>query len=514
MDYRYVQLTEREQPALPATLFSAGLERRSFERATGWDYGAREHRYEAGRHCISGNDRDRLREVVARRAESEPDFWSDYIDRGVARGQALVDSARSLAKLAGDVRGPREMMQGFTAFADATKAMTPFLAATPEVRAALESVLIRRITEELGSGNSHDEASALVSRLAAPPAEPEAIREIRDCYGIAAAIMDDDGALDLFRTTSVAVAAAAMKDDFPGLYDLIRGHVDDYGWLRRNGSGCEPGSTKALLERIQVVLLRWKPETVVRAAQRTPRETVDRLLGFSPSEPLGRLAGALRDLLTLRPFRWDVHRQADCIATPFFARMAEAMGCTHEQVLFSSEEEVLAALSEQAALPIAEIDRRIRNSFTVERAGDGVQVRSNENPPADRGRADPPAAPLTGMSVCRGRAIGPVRVIHAAAEIRKLEVGDILVTATSSPDVMGGESVFPTRAGPPLGLENAAAIVTDEGGFLSHAAIVSREHQIPCVVGTERATTALFDGQVVEVDATQPAGRVLPLESS
>jgi pyruvate,water dikinase len=115
------------------------------------------------------------------------------------------------------------------------------------------------------------------------------------------------------------------------------------------------------------------------------------------------------------------------------------------------------------------------------------------------------------MSACRGRAVGAVRIIHVAAELRNLEAGEILVTATSSPEVLGGGSAFPTRTGLPRGLENAAAIVTDDGGFLSHAAIVSREHQIPCIVGTERATTTLVDGQVVEVDATSRVGRVVPV---
>jgi pyruvate,water dikinase len=47
----------------------------------------------------------------------------------------------------------------------------------------------------------------------------------------------------------------------------------------------------------------------------------------------------------------------------------------------------------------------------------------------------------------------------------------------------------------------AAAIVTDEGGMLSHAAIISRELMIPCIVGTHYATRVLKDGDMVEVDA-------------
>lgn len=50
-------------------------------------------------------------------------------------------------------------------------------------------------------------------------------------------------------------------------------------------------------------------------------------------------------------------------------------------------------------------------------------------------------------------------------------------------------------------MEKAAAIVTDEGGLMSHAAIVSREFGIPCVVGTKYATEVFKDGDLIEVNA-------------
>ena len=58
-------------------------------------------------------------------------------------------------------------------------------------------------------------------------------------------------------------------------------------------------------------------------------------------------------------------------------------------------------------------------------------------------------------------------------------------------------------------LRKAAAIVTDTGGITSHAAIVSRELGIPCIVGTSRASTALRDGQKVRVDADRGIVEIL-----
>ena len=58
-------------------------------------------------------------------------------------------------------------------------------------------------------------------------------------------------------------------------------------------------------------------------------------------------------------------------------------------------------------------------------------------------------------------------------------------------------------------LHRVAGIVTEEGGILSHAAIISRELRIPCVIGTKIATRVLKDGDEVEVDAEKGIVKLL-----
>ncbi len=95
---------------------------------------------------------------------------------------------------------------------------------------------------------------------------------------------------------------------------------------------------------------------------------------------------------------------------------------------------------------------------------------------------------LKGIPASPGIATGKVKIVHGLQDITKVEPGDILVTKMTSPDLV------PT-------MSKAAAIVTDEGGRTSHAAIVSREMGIPCVVGTKEATKILKDGMLITVDA-------------
>ncbi len=101
-----------------------------------------------------------------------------------------------------------------------------------------------------------------------------------------------------------------------------------------------------------------------------------------------------------------------------------------------------------------------------------------------------------GASVGAKIANGKARVILDAKHIKEFKAGEILVTTMTDPD---WEPI----------MKIAAAIVTDKGGRTSHAAIVSRELGIPCVVGTEKATRVIKTGQAITVDTTGSEGLVL-----
>ncbi|MGA2666647.1 MAG: phosphoenolpyruvate synthase [Patescibacteria group bacterium] len=97
---------------------------------------------------------------------------------------------------------------------------------------------------------------------------------------------------------------------------------------------------------------------------------------------------------------------------------------------------------------------------------------------------------LKGLAASIGLASGPVKIIHSPDQIDEVKKGDVLVTEMTSPDYVPA-------------MKKAAAIVTDTGGQTSHAAIVSRELGIPCVVGSGTATHTLTMGQVVSVDGAK-----------
>jgi len=103
---------------------------------------------------------------------------------------------------------------------------------------------------------------------------------------------------------------------------------------------------------------------------------------------------------------------------------------------------------------------------------------------------------LRGFAASPGTARGKARIILSEEDFPKMRQGDIIVTSMTRPEFM------------PV-LKKAAVLVTDEGGITCHAAIVSRELQKPCVIGTKNATKVLHDGDVIEVDADKGVVRVI-----
>ncbi len=95
-----------------------------------------------------------------------------------------------------------------------------------------------------------------------------------------------------------------------------------------------------------------------------------------------------------------------------------------------------------------------------------------------------------------GHVKGVVKIIETVEDMKKMNLGDILVSQMTSPNIVPA-------------MKKAGAIVTNTGGLTCHASILSRELKIPCIVGTKIATRTLKNGDLVEVDAHKGIIKIL-----
>jgi len=170
------------------------------------------------------------------------------------------------------------------------------------------------------------------------------------------------------------------------------------------------------------------------------------------------------------------------------------------RVLEESELSALAELGEQLEMHYgtpqdvewAIVDGEVyllqsRPITTIEDGSAGGAERTQDAGPAEAGVTDGGDLSLSGLGASPGRVSGAARTVDKLDELDKVGDGDIIVAEMTTPDMVPA-------------MKRAAAIVTDEGGMTSHAAIVSRELGVPAVVGVGGATDRLEDGRLITVD--------------
>jgi pyruvate,water dikinase len=174
-----------------------------------------------------------------------------------------------------------------------------------------------------------------------------------------------------------------------------------------------------------------------------------------------------------------------------------------QQVTLSPSEASARVLSDEEVLDLARLGLAVEAHYgtpqdTEWAIAHGRQYLVQSRPITTLATAAAAAAPapeegrvlVQGLAASSGRASGAVRVLSSPDQGDQFHDGEVLVAKMTSPDWV------------PL-MRRASALVTDGGGITCHAAIVSRELGVPCVVGARVATTVLRDGEVVTVDGTK-----------
>jgi len=180
---------------------------------------------------------------------------------------------------------------------------------------------------------------------------------------------------------------------------------------------------------------------------------------------------------------------------PFLIEVSRRLKMTLDQVRAMSNQEIADYLLKGVGPLKAELNSRNKESVAicdgknyVILIGNKARKFFNSIPKEEIAKAKD-VSELRGTCASPGKAQGIVKIIEVPGDMKKMNVGDILVSETTYP------SLVPA-------MKKAAAIVTNAGGLTCHAAIVARELGIPCVVGTHMANRVLKDGDKVEVDAS------------
>ena len=281
--------------------------------------------------------------------------------------------------------------------------------------------------------------------------------------------------------------------------NLLNKHAEKYGWMTRGGLD-DPWSAEDVFSRA-VELFKEDCALKLRQLERFRKENISKskrlLKELGAGKELERLVAIAKELVYYRTYRTDYLNLMMFNIRLLLREIGKRIGYSFIEVSHLRREEIIAFRRIEAV----ELEQRQKSFLIFGLKPNEVLFTSDPNKIAQYEKEyviseRMSSSIVSGNVAYPGIVKGNVIVVLSKDDLKKVKVGDILVTTMTIPDYVSG-------------MGRAAAFVTDEGGITCHAAIIAREMRKPCVIGTKNATKVLKDGDYVEVDAEKGTIKII-----
>ncbi|MBU0979317.1 MAG: hypothetical protein KJ709_00790 [Nanoarchaeota archaeon] len=335
-----------------------------------------------------------------------------------------------------------------------------------------------------------DNVSHALAVLTAPDKKTFAAEEQLSLLKIAMKIETDEELRELFKKDLAIIEKNITRFKVNGDIDK---HTEDFTWMPYD-YGVMLWDKRHFLKELKRVLKKDAHIEIARIDDyyKTLRKEKRKLIKeLGIDERHQKIFETMAVGAFIMDYKKGIYTKSHYQIIPMVQEIASRLGLTELQTRFMLVGEVKQALVEGRKPDTEVLDQRYELSlYFIDGKGKHTfadKVEAEEFVKA-REEALDETSTVVGKTGSPGKYTGNVRVITDAREIHKVNKGEVLVTIMTSPDFT-------------VGMRKAGAIVTDEGGITCHAAIISRELGIPCIIGTRIATRALKTGDMVEVDA-------------
>jgi len=309
--------------------------------------------------------------------------------------------------------------------------------------------------------------------------------------------------INYFKKEDIGKLASYLKKKKSNIWKLLVNHTHKYCWVYYVYEG--PPADEAYFIGILKDYIKRKVNPAKELAKhqqgkkilRNKQEEIIRSLKLNNYEK--GIIGLARDFVFFKAYRRELQTWSYYHMEFLLKEIAKRLHLTLKQVRMMLPEEIVSALKtgkvnhnllNQRLQLVVYGYKPERFCYTGKQAGLFIKQRVGPEKGVRK------TGKLIGEVASPGKVRGAVTIVNSPDDIKNMEAGNVLVSFSTNPNLMPA-------------IRQAVAIVTDEGGLTCHAAIVSRELGIPCVVGTKIATQVLEDGDRVEVDANKGVIRKL-----
>ena len=268
---------------------------------------------------------------------------------------------------------------------------------------------------------------------------------------------------------------------------LLAEHLHRFSWLGMRWYLGTPTSCESVRQRVQALVSHPIPAITRMACEGAPK-------AVSPKDAL------IERLALLRTTRAEAVNKAIWVSRPLLEEVGRRLGFSYSEVVQLLPDEIAAACEGSPQDRGVALLRQeafgsvlLEDTFQELTGKDAVLKFANsevaEHALMGGASRHEPTTPgvLRGTIASEGLARGKAKAVQTADDCTRLMEGDVMVSVMTYPSFVGA-------------MEKASAIITEDGGLLSHAAVVARELGKPCLIEVADVTRLLRDGEMIEVD--------------
>jgi phosphohistidine swiveling domain-containing protein len=298
------------------------------------------------------------------------------------------------------------------------------------------------------------------------------------------------------------------KNITPNIKKKINNLVKNYWWTSLGWTVRIENDFKKYVMDIKNIIKKNKNideeiRKLTNFAENTKKERQKLAKEFNFDKELEYYLEVFEKYVVYHDYRKEIQMKGTSVMNKFLFELSRRQGMKYEDLVWAWQSEIKNYMK-TGTIDLENIRKR-KEAYLIVVTKKGIEQLTGEEAIKRRKKELMAAVKniqdFKGITASLGRITGKAKVCYSATDaIQKVNKGDILIASMTLPDYV-------------TAMKKAAAIVTDEGGVTCHAAIVSRELGIPCIVGTRIATRVLHDGDTVEVNANHGSVRIIRRKS-
>lgn len=406
--------------------------------------------------------------------QSDPNFIKKYVEICYQKSDDLLRISKRLGKTKDlNKRKDKDLLFLYKKYQKAVFEMMPFMSTPMVVDNILRKKILVSFESELGIKNKIKQ-DLLLSKLIIPKKKNFFVNEQDNLLRMALKLQNNK--------------KADVRQD-------IEKHLENYAWTTTNVYLGKFQTKKSVMKKLRELLNKNPKEKLAKTKQYKEKALKDYKDAFHPiqeSRELVYLIDLTREFLFLQTYKMDVLFLAHFYVYPLFKKISRRFEINVDELIYLTGEEIIGFLEGTINVDIKEIKNRMK-AVAVIKEHNEITLLSGDKVKGVTQKATK-ATMVRGTVASKGRARGRARLLYEIEDMPKIQKGDIIISPMTRPHFVPA-------------LRKASGIVTDFGGILCHAALISREFGIPCVVGTKNATKVFKDNDLIELNSYEGIAR-------